>query len=339
MPASPLERAPPSIPMSTPVAPIEEGNPTEDSRAFRRCLGQFTTGVTVITACHGEQMVGMSVNSFSALSLEPPLVLWSIRRESGSLPVFREASHFAVNVLAADQVSVSSLFASPKEDKFAQSRWSLGPSGAPLLAGTIAQMECRLEQVLEGGDHLILVGRVERYARFVGEPLLFTQGRYAITQEHPGAEQTPSPAVVRSECPQDAIDGSLLRLLHYASNQMSSCFDAHRMIEGLNVAQFRFYGWLRTQSRSLEQLKQLTYLGSRDADDTVAVLTEKGHLSKDASGILQLTPAGRERAEAIARRVAAFEADLFQGLSEEDLATTRRVLGALAQRSAQAAVT
>ena len=329
----------PNTPMSKQASPIEEGNPTEDSRAFRRCLGQFTTGVTVITARHGEQMVGMSVNSFSALSLEPPLVLWSIRRESGSLPVFRQASHFAINVLAADQVGVSSLFASPKEDKFAQSRWALGRCGAPLLEGTIAHMECRLEQVLEGGDHLILIGRVERYARFVGEPLLFTQGRYAITQEHPGAEQAAPQPVVRPECPEDAVDGSLLRLLHYTSNQMSSCFDAHRLIEGLTVAQFRFYGWLRTHSRTLEQLKQLAYLGSRDADDTVATLTEKGHLRKDDAGVLQLTAAGRERAEAIARRVAAFESELFQGLSPEDLATTRRVLGALAQRTTQAATT
>lgn len=318
---------------------IEEGDPLEDSRAFRRCLGQFTTGVTVITACHDQQMVGMSVNSFSALSLDPALVLWSIRRESGSLPVFRQASHFAINVLGADQVAVSNLFASPKADKFAQSRWSLGRFGAPLLEGTIAHMECQLEQVLEGGDHLILIGRVQRYARFAGEPLLFTQGRYAITQEHPGAEQQSPAPVVRPECPQDALDGSLLRLLHYTSNQMSACFDAHRLTEGLSVAQFRFYGWLRTQSRSLDQLKQLTYLGSRDADDTAALLTERGHLLKDETGVLQLTAAGRQRADAIASRVSAFEAELFEGLSEEDVAITRRVLGSLARRSADAIVT
>lgn len=320
--------------MNTNPALIEEGDPTEDSRAFRRCLGQFTTGVTVITAQHADQTVGMSVNSFSALSLDPPLVLWSIRRESGSLPTFRAASHFAVNVLAANQVETSNLFASSKEDKFGQSRWSRGRFGSPLLEGTIASMECRLEQILDGGDHLILVGRVEHYARFVGDPLLFTQGRYAITQEHPGAEQQTPPQALKRECPDDAMDGSLLRLLHYTSNQMSSCFDAHRMIEGLTVAQFRFYGWLRTQARSIDQVKQLAYLGSRDADDTVKNLTDRGHLIQEDSGLLKLTPAGRERADAIASRVAVFEAELLQGLSEEDLAITRRVLGALAQRTA-----
>src|SRR5690606_12602511 len=104
-------------------------------------------------------------NSFSALSLDPPLILWSIRRESGSLPVFREASHFAVNVLAAHQVELSNLFSKSDSDKFGLSEWTPGQGGAPLLGGTIAQLECSLEEILEGGDHLIIVGRVQRYAR------------------------------------------------------------------------------------------------------------------------------------------------------------------------------
>lgn len=313
---------------------IEEGNPTEDARAFRRCLGQFTTGVAVMTSRRGEQMAGMSVNSFSALSLNPPLVLWSIRRESGSLPVFREASHFAVNVLATDQVEVSNLFASSTEDKFGQSLWSLGRHGSPLLEGTIASMECRLEQVHEGGDHLILIGRVEHCARFSGEPLLFTQGRYAVTEEHPGAVQTsPNQAPSQPTCQVDAADGSLLRLLHYTSHQMSTWFDAHRLAEGLSVAQLRIYGWLRIQPRSLEQLKQLAYLGGRDADDTVAGMLDCGHLVQDRPGLFTLTPIGRERADAIARRVGVFEADIFQGLAAEDMAATRRVLGSLAERA------
>lgn len=323
--------------MSSPASPIEEGDPAQDSRAFRRCLGQFATGVTVITARHGERMVGISVNSFAALSLDPPLVLWSIRRESGSLPVFLEANGFAVNVLASGQVGVSNLFASPSEERFAKSSWSLGASGWPLLHDAIAHLECRLEQVVEGGDHLILIGRVERYARFAGEPLLFTQGRYAVTQEHPGAEQaSPAPAA-RPAFPQDVLDGSLLRLLHYTGHQMSACLDAHRQAEGLSVGQFRFYGWLRTQSRTLEELKRLAYMGARDADDTLALLSDRGHVSKDESGVLQLTPAGRQRADDIARRVAGFEASLVQGLSEEDMTVVRRALGSMAQRMVQAA--
>lgn len=312
---------------------IEAGQPQDDTRAFRRCLGQFATGVTVMTASHGGLQAGMSVNSFAAVSLEPALVLWSIRRESSSWPLFSQAGHFAVNVLAQDQVELSALFSKPGDEKFTRTRWHAGQTGAPLLEGTIAQLECQLEQIHEGGDHYIVVGRVLRYARFGGEPLLFAQGRYAATQEHPCAvPASAAPAAPQPRVP-DAAEGSLMRLLHYASHQLSAWFDEQREAENLTVAQFRIYGWLRTQPRTLEQLKQLAYLGGRDADDAVADLLERGHLAADAGGALHLTPLGRERAEASARRVQAFEAQRVQGISAAELATTRRVLGLLAQRA------
>ena len=164
---------------------IEQGDPAADGRAFRRCLGQYPTGVTVITAQNGEQLVGMAVNSFAAVSLDPPLVLWSIRRESKSARDFLEASHFAVNILAADQVEVSQRFGAGDPERFQRTPWSRGVSGAPLLSQAIAHLECKRTVVHEGGDHMILVGQVERYARFDGEPLLFSQGQYAVAQTHP----------------------------------------------------------------------------------------------------------------------------------------------------------
>ena len=159
---------------------------------------------------------------------------------------------------------------------------------------------------------------------------------HAVTQEHPEAERsaTASTAAPAPQAAAAAMEGSLLRLLHYTSHQLSASFDAHRQAEGLSVAQFRLYGWLRLQALTVEQLRQRAYLGARDADDTVAGLLERGHLSRDAAGVLTLTAAGRERADAVARRVAAFEADMFQGASEADMAATRRVLQALAERTA-----
>lgn len=312
------------------MSPLEAGNPAEDGRAFRRSLGQFATGVTVITARNGEQLLGMTVNSFAALSLEPPLVLWSIRRESGGLQAFQAAGHFAVNVLAANQVELSNRFASSKGDKFAPTAWSAGLHGAPLLHGAIAHMECALHEVVEGGDHLLLIGRVERYARFAGEPLLFTQGRYAVTQEHPEALQA-DPRAKPVAVAYDVSKGSILRLLHHVSNRMSQGFLRHRLAVGLSVAQFRIYGWLRDQAHTAEDLKRLAYLGSRDADDTLAGLCDQGNLSRDEAGCYHLTPVGRERAQAVVQHVEAFEADLLQGVSESDLATTRRVLGLIAE--------
>lgn len=325
------------IPMSALRRPIEEGDPADDSRAFRRSLGQFATGVTVMTASDGQRLVGMSVNSFSALSLEPPLILWSIRRESASWSVFERAGHFAVNVLAASQVELSNRFASSSADKFVGIDWLPDPQGAPLLPGVIAHMECALHQVVDGGDHLVLIGRVQRFARFDGEPLVFTQGRYAVTQEHPDALQmqaTMNP--IKPEVAQDVSSGTILRLLHFTSQRMSQAFLGHRIAQGLSVAQFRIFGWLRTGAYSADALKRLAFLGSRDADDTLAAMLEQGSLRQDDSGAFHLTALGHERAQAIVRHVEAFESELMQGVPAEDLAATRRVLGLLAQRTGAA---
>jgi flavin reductase (DIM6/NTAB) family NADH-FMN oxidoreductase RutF len=312
--------------------PIEAGNPVDDPRAFRRSLGQFATGVTVLTACHEGRLAGMAVNSFAALSLDPPLVLWSIRQQSGSLPVFAQASHFAVNVLSAEQSQLSSLFGSAEPDKYAQTAWIPGLGGSPLLRDCIATFECRREQLIEGGDHLIVVGRVERHARYEGDPLLFTQGRYAITQDLPGTAPVNGSHVEGSaQQPMPEFgQASWLRLLHYTSHELSACFDEHRQAEGLSVAAFRIYSWLRAGPHSLEQIQRLTHLGERDARDTLNELEVFGHLQQDPMGQYRLTDLGRNRADASARRVAAFEAGLERNLPAEEVSTTRRVLEHLA---------
>ena len=309
---------------------IESGAPASDARAFRRCLGQFATGVTVVTAASGEHLAGMTANSFSALSLDPPLVLWSIRRESVSLPVFTDASHYAVNVLAADQVPLSNLFASPGAQKFESASWTPGRGGAPLIDGAVAHFQCRLDRTIEAGDHVILIGEVEQYARFPGDPLLFTQGRYALSQEHPGVQP---PAASPPSGPPDAGEGGLLRLLHYASYQMSSAFDSERRVEGVSVAQRRIAGWLRTRARDLDEIHRLAYLGERDARDTVDAMLERGELTRDQGGVLALTEIGRKNADAMAVRSAAFEASLLEGLPATDLAAARRVLTTLGARA------
>ncbi|WP_233873618.1 flavin reductase family protein [Paraburkholderia adhaesiva] len=162
------------------------GNPVEDTRAFRRCLGQYPTGVTVVTARHEGELVGMTVNSFASVSLDPPLILWSIRRESRSVEAFTGAQHFVVNVLADDQVPVSQWFATAHPERFELAPWSEGVGGAPLLDGAVVQLECERVAVHEAGDHLILIGEVKQYAHFDGKPLAFSNGGYAqcLPREH-----------------------------------------------------------------------------------------------------------------------------------------------------------
>jgi 4-hydroxyphenylacetate 3-hydroxylase, reductase component len=149
------------------------------SSALRSALGRFATGVTIVTCSDGAGApVGLTVNSFSALSLEPPLVLWSLRVESPSLPSFRAARHFAVNVLAEAQVELSRRFASPSTHRFELGRWSAGHTGAPVLAGAVAVFECASASALEHGDHVLFIGAVRHVVVHGGAPLLFQAGRY-----------------------------------------------------------------------------------------------------------------------------------------------------------------
>ncbi len=151
-----------------------------DPQQLRAALGSFATGVTVITArTAAGELVGLTANSFASVSLEPPLVLWSIGLGTPSFEAFRDCSHYAINILAADQVDISNRFASPSEDKFAGLEYVSGAGGVPLLAGCIASFECRNEIQHPGGDHLILIGYIERYQLHGGEPLLFFGGDYA----------------------------------------------------------------------------------------------------------------------------------------------------------------
>jgi flavin reductase (DIM6/NTAB) family NADH-FMN oxidoreductase RutF len=161
-----------------------------DRRDFRKALGQFTTGVAVITtrALDGRRM-GMTANSFASVSLEPPLVLWSLAKQAASLADFTSASHFAINVLAADQHHLSRQFSTPRPDKFSGVDCCEGTAGVPLLNGVIARFLCRNVKQYDGGDHLIFIGEVEKYERFDGEPLVFHSGFYRITTRHPELDQ------------------------------------------------------------------------------------------------------------------------------------------------------
>ena len=161
---------------------------TIDPLALRDALGQYATGVTIVTTLdEAGRPAGLTVNSFTSVSLDPPLALWSITLTAACLPAFKASTHFAVNVLSAEQVELSNRFATAGEDKFAGLDWSRGLGGAPLLAGCCAVFECRTEVTHPGGDHLIFIGRIERFSREKRDPLVFHGGRYcaraALTEE------------------------------------------------------------------------------------------------------------------------------------------------------------
>lgn len=151
-----------------------------DPRDFRRCLGLYATGVAVVTTLAPDgARVGLTINSFASVSLDPPLILWSLARTSPRLGLFARAGHFAVNILAKDQEEMCQLFARPGENRFAGLDTAPGAGGAPLLPGCLAQLECARDQVVEGGDHLIIIGRVLRHRRGgASDALVFCNGAF-----------------------------------------------------------------------------------------------------------------------------------------------------------------
>lgn len=159
--------------MTVPIDPIE----------FRQALGRFTTGICVATTLDPEGTpVGLTINSFNSVSLDPPLVLWSIGKSTASRPDFETSDHFSINVLSSDQKPVSDRFARPG-DKFSEVDWREGSTGAPVLDGCIATFECRTAHRYEGGDHIIVIGEVVRFERREGQPLLYVDGTYGVA--HP----------------------------------------------------------------------------------------------------------------------------------------------------------
>ncbi len=147
---------------------------------FRAALGMFATGVTIVTALGADgRPVGLTANSFNSVSLAPPLVLWSLSRYAGSMPAFRTGSHYAINILAADQRALAERFAAKTADRFAGVAWHGGTAGAPVIEGAAAVFECFNRSRYEEGDHVIFVGEVEHCEHRTGaQPLLFHGGRY-----------------------------------------------------------------------------------------------------------------------------------------------------------------
>ena len=161
-------------------------DPVFDARAFRNALGRFPTGITVITTLGpNDKPEGLTANSFGAVSLEPALVQWCLGKNAPSLPVFKDCTHFAINVLKEDQRDISNRFATPAEDKFAGVEWRRGLGGAPIIAKSLCVFECRNHIQYEGGDHIIFLGAVEDYTHVDGSPLLFNQGNYGVARPHP----------------------------------------------------------------------------------------------------------------------------------------------------------
>lgn len=304
----------------------EQNDPQNDPRGFRRTLGQFATGVTVVTTSTENGPVGMAVNSFAAVSLDPPLVSWSIRNESKNLKSFTEGNHFAISVLAADQVEVCSIFGRPQDGQFDLVPWSKSVHGDPLIGQALAHFECTVEEVVPGGDHQILIGRVQKFTRFSGEPLLFAQGQYKAAVEHPQLANTAASEASSNGIPSTDDEPLFVSLLKSTEQFLSDKFGEHREMLGVDAAETRVINLLDQNPYNVSQLAVAALMRTDAVEDTLADLGTKGLAVKDASGFFDLTDKGRKTRSALLASATAFNAQLLELVDEDDLKIARQVL-------------
>ncbi|ONH51244.1 NADH-FMN oxidoreductase RutF, flavin reductase (DIM6/NTAB) family [Pseudomonas cedrina] len=299
---------------------------TFDPRAFRRALGNFATGVTVVTAADASgRKVGVTANSFNSVSLDPPLVLWSLDKRSNSHEVFEQASHFAVNVLAADQIDLSNNFARPKDDRFAEIEYQPGEGGAPVFADCSARFHCENFQQVDGGDHWIMIGKVVAFDDFGRAPLLYHQGAYSMVLPHTRMTKRDD-----SQPPSSHFQGRLSHNLYYLMTQAvrayQSSYQPRQLSTGLRTNEARMLMVLENDARlSTHDLLREVAMPVREIDEAVANLKRKGLVSDDDQGV-HLTAAGVEQTEdlwAIARQQ---QDKVFDAFTEAQIETFKTVL-------------
>lgn len=277
-------------------------------QAFRAALGAFATGVTIVTTRDADgNDIGLTVNSFNSVSLEPPMILWSLARSALSLPAFMAAEHFAVHILAAEQEALSNLFARKGADKFAGLSLARGPGGVPLLEGCAARFQCRTAFRHEGGDHEIFVGEVLKFEHFERQPLVFQGGRYALAINKPAAQEDGYGAV------------SLSHLLGVAHHQLQQKLAPALAQRGLAEADYFVLGVLGVdQERSEAELDALlAYAGVRAGETQLANLAGRGLLllnHQPDGRRVALTDQGRQLMIELAALAKAAEADAEIGL-------------------------
>ncbi|MDR2851888.1 MAG: flavin reductase family protein [Burkholderiaceae bacterium] len=166
---------------------MEWGSTDLQPKTLRGVLGAYPTGVAIVTTrTGGGRAVGLTINSFASLSLDPPLVLWSLVNHSPSLAVFRTCTHFAINVLSMGQEELARRFANPAiADKFDSVQVQETPEGIPVIAGAVATLVCANDQQSDAGDHLLLFGRIQRITNAGGAPLVFHAGRFTTLNAQP----------------------------------------------------------------------------------------------------------------------------------------------------------
>lgn len=291
---------------------------------FRRALGAFATGVTIVTTLNDAgEPVGVTASSFNSVSLDPPLVLWSLAKKSLSREAFCSSGHFAIHVLADTQEDLSNRFAVSGGDKFGGTVWSKGTLGSPVLANHAAVFECKTLHLYEGGDHLIMVGEVVAFEAREHAPLLFHSGRYAVS--HP-REAISTRETVDLEHASFA-DDFLIYLVTRAFFQISR--STRHMARDLDLEDFEHHILVGLSVQSPATLQDLNMLLSHTGDapggEWLQSMMDRDLVAIAPTGY-RMGGAGRAKLIEVLAAGKAFESDIVDRMTQDELAETKRAL-------------
>ncbi len=300
-----------------------------DPQAFRAALGTFTTGVTIITTRGDDDTpIGVTANSFNSVSLNPPLVLWSLAKSANSLPAFETGRHWNVHVLSADQQALAASFAAQGTDKFGGLELEPGISPAPLLPHCTARFQCRTAFRYDGGDHVIFVGEVLAYDRSALPPLVYQAGQYAIAARKARQEvrlgATPPPECSYTE---DLL-GYLLGRAHY---QMLFALRQLLASHALDEPAFFILSTLSVRDRlTRDGLNAIIgYTGFEVTARQLETLEGQGYIAREIDGGVAryvLTADGREASLRQIAHAKAVEQDLADVLGAGDIMVLKLLL-------------
>ncbi|OGT85168.1 MAG: hypothetical protein A3H91_05355 [Gammaproteobacteria bacterium RIFCSPLOWO2_02_FULL_61_13] len=307
-----------------------------NERAYRDALGNFATGVTVVTARDpGGFHVGVTANSFNSVSLDPPLVLWSLDRRSLSLPSFQTADYFVINVLAADQVALSRRFARRTDGgKFDRITFKEARGGAPLLDGCAAHFLCRKSFTHDGGDHLIFVGEVLDYKDHGRPALMFYRGRYAVPDQAPELQRKTANRLHSTRFVDDYLD----YLLSHAAACFQAQFDSALQRAKVSRDEWNILCTLGDHGAGLtvENIHAVTLQRAATVARTLEPMLGEGWIrqgrgSGENSATFRLTRKGHDALVPLLAAAKAHESDALSHFPDADARQLKQMLKALMQ--------
>lgn len=304
---------------------------TFDPAEFRKALGAFATGVTIITTrAEDGSLVGLTANSFNSVSMNPPLVLWSLAETSLSLPVFRAAPHWAVHVLASHQEDLSGRFAKRGLDKFAGLDIETGVGGVPLLKHCTARFECRNAFQYEGGDHTIFVGEVLQFERSESAPLVFHGGKYAHATRREALDAKPRNAALSGSFNEGFL-GYLLGRSHFQFFGQIQALLAQQKLsddEFYLLSTLTLRPWMRSAELDAglaAVLRQPSAVGLQSLAQR-GLVNELAMVAESNAADYCLTEAGRSTALRLISAAKAVELEIMERMGAEDGAILKSLL-------------